>query len=204
VLGERGAGTAELFGVERDVDLRMGTFSKSLASCGGFIAGPARVIDYLRFTARPFLFTVSAVPAAAGAALQAIRICRSQEGRQLFANVLSNARYLRDGLVELGYRVPPLTTMADGTTVVTPIIPVQAGDDMTTGMLWKALWDEGLYVNVALYPAVPPGQSLLRTSVMATHEREHLDRALEIFGRVRDRFPDIHDHDQPEGQVQCS
>src|SRR3954453_5989478 len=105
VLGERGRGTAELFGVEDDVDLQMGTFSKSLASAGGFIAGPADVIDFLRVQSRAFMFTASSVPAAVGAVLGALRIIRSDEGPELFARALANARYLRDGLIELGYQV---------------------------------------------------------------------------------------------------
>ena len=181
VLGARGAGACELYGVEDRVDLRMGTFSKSLASCGGFIAGPADVIDYLRIASRPFLFTAAAVPAATAAALEAVRICRSDEGPELFARVLDNAAYLHRGLSELGFRVVEPTPAADGTEVITPIVPVVIGDDWHTATLWKALWDAGVYTNVALYPAVPPGGSLIRTSVMATHEREHLDRALEIF-----------------------
>src|SRR3954464_12136351 len=104
VLGERGTGACELYGLEDDVDLRMGTFSKSLASCGGFIAGPADVIDFLRVQSRAFMFTASAVPAAVGAALGALEIIRSSEGPDLFARVLDNARYLRDGLVALGYQ----------------------------------------------------------------------------------------------------
>src|ERR671932_180245 len=105
VLGARGAGACEALGVEDKVDLRMGTFSKSLASCGGFIAGPSEVIEFLRYQSRSFLFTASAVPAAIGAALAAIRICRSPEGPGLLAGVLANARYLRDGLAELGFAV---------------------------------------------------------------------------------------------------
>src|ERR671914_2741095 len=105
VLGARGAGTCELFGVERDVDLRMGTFSKALASCGGFIAGSNEVIEYLRISSRAFLFTAGAVPAAVGAALAAPRVVRSDEGPQLFARVLENARYLSDGLRDLGLQV---------------------------------------------------------------------------------------------------
>src|SRR5579884_2164799 len=114
VLGARGAGTAELMGVEDRVDLRMATFSKSLASCGGVIAGPADVIDYLRIQSRPFMFTASGVPAAVGAALAAVRICRSEEGRQLFARVLENARYLHHGLRELGFQVVKPTRLSDG------------------------------------------------------------------------------------------
>jgi 8-amino-7-oxononanoate synthase len=189
VLGQNGTGACELFGVEGQVDLRMGTFSKSLASCGGFIAGSAEVIDYLRIASRAFLFSASAVPAAVAAALEAVRICRSAEGPRLFARVLENARYLHSGLGDLGYHVVEPTPGPGGEPVITPIVPVMIGDDLTTAQLWKALWDEGLYTNVALYPAVPPGGSLIRTSVMATHEREHLDQALEIFERVKGRLP---------------
>ncbi len=185
VLGASGIGACELFRVDRDVDLRIGTFSKSLASCGGFIAGSAEVIDYLRISSRAFLFSAAAVPAAVGAALEAVRICRSPEGPELFARVLDNARYLHAGLRELGYRVVEPTPLPGGGEVITPIVPIVIGDDVTTAQLWKTLWDDGLYTNVALYPAVPPGGSLIRTSVMATHEREHLDRALEIFEAVR-------------------
>src|SRR6476469_4836915 len=105
VLGARGAGTGELMGVEDRVDLRMGTFSKSLASCGGFIAGSAEVIEFLRIQSRAFLFTASGVPAAIGAALAALRVIRSDEGRSLMARVLDNARFLRDGLEERGFAV---------------------------------------------------------------------------------------------------
>jgi 8-amino-7-oxononanoate synthase len=185
VLGATGTGACELFGVEQDVDLRMGTFSKSLASCGGFIAGSAEVVDYLRISSRAFLFSAAAVPAAVGAALEAVRICRSSEGPELFGRVLENARYLHAGLRDLGYRVVEPTPLPGSGEVITPIVPIVIGDDLTTAQLWKTLWDEGLYTNVALYPAVPPGGSLIRTSVMATHEREHLDQALEIFSRVK-------------------
>jgi 8-amino-7-oxononanoate synthase len=192
VLGARGAGTAELLGVEEDIDLRMGTFSKSLASCGGFIAGPAEVVEFLRVSARPFLFTASAVPAAVGAALAAARICRSSEGPELFARVLDNARHLHRGLEELGFHVVEPTTLPDGETVVTPIVPVLVGDDWKAALLWRALYDAGVYVNVAIHPAVPPGGALLRTSVMANHETAVLDRALDAFGRVKSDFEAEH------------
>jgi 8-amino-7-oxononanoate synthase len=192
VLGARGAGSCELLGVEDRVDLRMATFSKSLASCGGVIAGPAEVIEFLRIQSRPFMFTASAVPAALGAALAALRICRSPEGPELFARVLHNASYLHRGLAQLGFRVVEPTRLADGTFVVTPVVPVVVGDDWKAALLWKALYDAGLYVNVALHPAVPPSGALLRTSVMATHDRPTLERALEIFGRVKRGFEDEH------------
>ncbi len=190
VLGARGTGACEAYGVEEEVDLRMGTFSKSLASCGGFIAGPAEVIDFLRVQSRSFMFTASAVPAAVGAALGALRIIRSREGPELFARVLANARYLHDSLRELGYQVLEPTRMPDGSELVTPIVPVVIGDDWRAVLFWKALYDAGVYVNVALYPAVARGGALLRTSVMATHEREQLDRALDAFERVKGTVPD--------------
>ena len=192
VLGARGAGSCELLGVEDRVDIRMATFSKSLASCGGVIAGPADVIEFLRIQSRPFMFTASAVPAALGAALAAVRICRSSEGPELFARVLDNARYLHRGLAELGFRVVEPTRLADGSEIVTPVVPVVVGDDWKAALLWKALYDAGVYVNVALHPAVPPAGALLRTSVMASHDAGVLDRALEMFASVKRSFEDEH------------
>src|SRR3954453_4155235 len=192
VLGDRGAGTCELLGVEDRVDLRMGTFSKSLASCGGFIAGPAEVVEYLRISSRPFMFTASAVPAAVGAALAATRICRSDEGPELFGRVLDNARHLHAGLRELGLHVVEPGALPGGDRVITPIIPVLVGDDWKAVLLWRALYDAGVYVNVALHPAVPPGGALLRTSVMATHDRAVLDRALAAFENVKQNFEREH------------
>jgi 8-amino-7-oxononanoate synthase len=186
VLGARGAGACELLGVEDRVDLRMGTFSKSLASCGGFVAGPADVIEFLRIQSRAFLFTASAVPAAVGAARAALQIVRTEEGRELMARVLGNAHYWSDGLVAHGFKV-----VRQGEPV-TPIVPVLVEDDWKAGLLWKALYDAGVFVNTALHPAVPPGGALLRTSVMATHDRATLDRALEAFASVKVRFESEH------------
>ena len=137
----------------------MGTFSKSFASCGGFIAGPSEVIEYLRIAARSFLFSAAAVPAAVGAALEALRIIRS-DGPELLGRLGENAAYLHRGLSELGLRVVEATTLADGSEALTPIVPVVIGDDMRAVMLWKALYDEGVYTNVALHPAVPPSGAL--------------------------------------------
>jgi 8-amino-7-oxononanoate synthase len=190
VLGPRGAGATELFGLEDRVDLRMGTFSKSLASCGGFIAGPADVVEYLRIATRAFIFTASAVPAAVGAALGALRVIRS-EGPELMGRLLDNARYLREGFHRLGLNVIEPGTLPDGTEATTPVVPVVVGEDWQAVMLWKALFDAGVYTNVAIHPAVPPGGAMLRTSLMATHERGHLDQALEIFERVIAEFPDL-------------
>jgi 8-amino-7-oxononanoate synthase len=198
VLGARGAGTAELLGVEDLVDLRMGTFSKSLASCGGFIAGPAEVVEYLRISSRAFLFTASAVPAALGAALAALRIVRSTAGPGLMEAVLENARYFAEGLRGLGFLIvtgePVRTDQASSARerVDSPIIPILIEEDWKAALLWRALYDEGVFTNCALHPAVPPGKALLRTSVMATHDRAILDRALEIFRIVKGRFEAEH------------
>ena len=186
VLGDRGAGASELLGVEDRVDLRMGTFSKSLASCGGFIAGPAEVIDFLRVQSRAFLFTASNVPAALGSALAALRIVRSDEGRVLMDRVLENARRLSDGLRGLGFKV------VEHEGAQTPIIPVLVEDDWKAVLLWRALYDAGVYTNVAIHPAVPPGGALLRTSVMATHDEATLDRSLEAFASVKRAFESEH------------
>ncbi len=190
VLGARGAGACELFGLEDEVDLRMGTFSKSLASCGGFIAGPAEVIEYLRISSRSFIFSASSVPAAIGAALAALRIIRD-EGPALFKRLLGNAEYLREGLRALGLQVIEPGSLHDGTVATTPVVPVMVGDDWQAVLLWKALFDAGVYTNVAIHPAVPPGGALLRTSLMATHEPEHLDAALGTIARLIDDFPEL-------------
>ncbi len=199
VLGARGAGAAELLGVEDRVDLRMGTFSKSLAACGGFVAGPAEVIEYLRIASRPFLFTASAVPAALGAALAALQIVNSPEGPPLLAAVLERARYLQAGLTALGYRTlsgAPVRRGPDPAapvrTLSTPIVPILVGDDWKAALLWRALYDAGVFTNCALHPAVPPAGALLRTSVMATHDEPTLDRALDAFARVKSAFEAEH------------
>ncbi len=199
VLGARGAGASELLGVEREVDLRMGTFSKSLAACGGFVAGSAEVIDYLRISSRAFLFTASAVPAALGAALSALRVIRSEQGRALLAEVLENASYLANGLQAIGYRTLRGEPVRIGPepdsptqSIVTPIVPVLVGDDWKAALLWRALYDRGVFTNCALHPAVPPGGALLRTSVMATHDRPTLDQALEVFASVKPEFESEH------------
>jgi 8-amino-7-oxononanoate synthase len=156
------------------------------------IAGPADVVEFLRIQSRPFMFTASGVPAAVGATLAAVRICRSDEGRSLFARVLENARYLHAGLSELGFWVVEPTRLADGTEIVTPIVPVVVGDDWKAVFLWKALYEAGVYVNVMIHPAVPPSGALLRTSVMATHDHETLDQALATFAAVKRHFESEH------------
>jgi 8-amino-7-oxononanoate synthase len=196
VLGARGAGTAELLGVEDQVDLRMGTFSKSLASCGGFIAGDAEVIEFLKIQSRAFLFTASGVPAAVGAALAAMRVIRSADGRELMARLLVNAQQLNRGLHDLGFDVvqssPVMNAAGAQETIITPIVPVRVGEDWKAGLLWRALYDAGVFTNVAVHPAVPPGGALLRTSVMATHDEPVIARALDAFATVKRAFESEH------------
>ena len=173
----------------------MGTFSKSLASCGGFIAGTHEVIDFLRIASRAFLFTAAAVPAAVGAALAALRIIRSDEGPQLFARVLENAALpARRPRATLGFEVRRATHLG----ITTPIVPVVVGDDWKAVLLWRALYDAGVYVNVALHPAVPPAGALLRTSVMATHDtRDARPRAR----RLRRRQAALRGRARPAAQL---
>lgn len=170
VVGPEGAGTAAATGVR--ADLIMSTFSKSLASCGGFIAGPVDVIGFLRLFCRPILFTASNVPASLGAALAAAKIARQEDWRREV--VVRLAGRLRSGLADLGYNVGGPTESA--------IVPVHIDDLVATGLLWRALLDRGVYTNCSLPPAVQ--RPMLRTSVMATHTEEHIDRALEAFGEV--------------------
>ena len=113
------------------------------------------------------------------------------EGPQLFERLLANAEYLREGLRALGLQVVEPGTLPDGSVATTPVVPVMVGDDWQAVLLWKALFDAGVYTNVAIHPAVPPGGALLRTSLMATHEREHLDAALGTIARTIADFPDL-------------
>jgi 8-amino-7-oxononanoate synthase len=135
------------------------------------------------------MFTASGTPGSIAAARAALGIVRSDEGPALFARVRANARYLATGLGQLGFDVFERSVGRDGQPLDSPIIPVVIGDDWLCGLLWKELYDAGVYTNLAIYPAVSKGGALLRTSVMATHTREHLDRALAIFEQCRDRLP---------------
>ncbi|HET6963340.1 MAG TPA: pyridoxal phosphate-dependent aminotransferase family protein [Acidimicrobiales bacterium] len=171
VVGPSGAGTAADAGISPDVV--MGTFSKSLASCGGFIAGSRELIEYLKITCRPLMFTASGVPAALASALAAARIARTEDWRR--ESVLARADQLRRGLVDLGFDV--------GDSGGSPIVPVWVGDVWAAGHLWNALLEEGVYTNCAIPPAV--AKAVLRTSVMATHTEADIDAALEGFARAR-------------------
>jgi 8-amino-7-oxononanoate synthase len=172
-LGATGRGAAEHFGLDDKPDLVMGTLSKSLASIGGFIAGPAVAIDYLRLCSRSFVFSAASAPAMAAAGLAALRILRREPERVEAAR--TNGRYLAEGLRQLGF--------AAGSGAV-PIISVRCPDAVSGCTLHRALLQAGVLTNMVLFPAVPPGEALLRVSVMATHTREHLDRGLSIFESI--------------------
>jgi 8-amino-7-oxononanoate synthase len=173
VFGENGRGTPEAFGVESDVDLLMGTFSKALATVGGFVAGSAAVIDHLRHTARSCVFSAASPPASVAAALKAIEIVEREPERrkQLWENTL----YMKRELAALGF---------DTGDSASPVIPVVVGSDDEAYAMVIRLQHEGVFANPVVSPAVPAGRAMIRTSYMATHTREHLDRALDAFARV--------------------
>lgn len=173
ILGENGRGTAEYFGLEHAVDIVMGTFSKSFASMGGFIATDMQIIDYIKHHSRPLMFSASMAPATVAAVLAALDIIEQEPERR--ERVMQNADHLRSGLQEMGFNTGKS---------VTPIIPVILGEDMLTFRFWRALFDNGVFTNPAVRQAVAPGSALLRTSVIATHTPEHIDRALNAFYKV--------------------
>jgi 8-amino-7-oxononanoate synthase len=173
VLGAGGGGTGEHFGMQERVDLTMITFSKSFASIGGAVAGPEEVIHYLKHHSRPLIFSASMPPAAVATVLACLDVmAREPERRE---RLWANAHYLRAGLRSLGF---------DTVGSETPIIPVASGDMERTFMFWRALFDAGVFTNPVLPPAVPENSCRLRTSVMATHTTEQLDRVLDAFARV--------------------
>jgi 8-amino-7-oxononanoate synthase len=173
VLGKTGRGTAEHFGLERDVDLIMGTFSKSMASVGGFIAGDATVIDYIKHRARTLIFSAAPPPASAAAALATLDIMDREPQRR--ERLWENTGFFADGLRSLGF---------DTGESRTPVVPVVVGEDLTALRMVHRLQEEGVFVNCVLSPATPPGRALIRTSLMATHTREQLARVLSAFEKV--------------------
>jgi 8-amino-7-oxononanoate synthase len=176
VLGQ-GRGTSAHFGISDQVDLIMGTFSKSFASLGGFIAGDAEVIQYVQHHARSLIFSASMSPANTAAALAALRVM--QEEPERIERVNQIAKHMRTEYRKIGFDV--------GNTV-TPIIPIIIGEDLPTVFAWKALYEAGVYTNPVIPPGVPSGSSLLRTSYMATHTDEQLNRVLCTFQEIGQRL----------------
>ncbi|MDL1957144.1 MAG: pyridoxal phosphate-dependent aminotransferase family protein [Candidatus Desulfofervidus auxilii] len=173
VMGKNGRGIAEYFGLEKEVDIIMGTFSKSLATIGGFIATKKEVIEYVRHVGRALLFSASLAPPLAAAASMALKIIETEPERR--EKLWENTRFWLDGLKNLGF---------DTGYSVTPIVPVVIGDPNKTFEMCRHLEENGVFVNAVVPPAVPPGRALLRTSVMATHTKEQLERALEAFAQA--------------------
>jgi 8-amino-7-oxononanoate synthase len=173
VLGPRGEGTGAHFGLQAEVDIIAGTFSKSLASVGGFLAADESVIHFLKHHSRPFIFTASLPPANTAGVLAALEVMQQEPERR--PALWQNAKRLQEGFRSLGFDIGPTQS---------PIVPVLIGPLEKTFLFWRKLFDEGVFTNPVCPPAVPPSQCRLRTSVMATHTPAQIDFALEAFGRI--------------------
>ena len=173
VMGDNGRGTAEHFGLEDDVDLVMGTFSKSLAGVGGFVVGDADVIDWIKHKARPLMFSASPPPASVASVTKALEVMiREPERRDRLWEI---THYMKKEFIDLGF---------DTGDSASPLFPLVVGEDLTSFMMTKRLQEEGVFVNPVVSPAVPPGRAMIRTSYMATHTNDQLDRALEAVAKV--------------------
>jgi 7-keto-8-aminopelargonate synthetase-like enzyme len=173
VLGKTGRGTAEYFGLENDVDLIMGTYSKSLASIGGFIAAPENVIHYIKHFSRPLIFSASPPPASVASVSAAIDIIDNEPERR--PRLSQNTHKMLKGFKALGF---------DTGRSETPVIPIIVGDDLKAFSMARMLHDRGVFANVAVSPAVPNDSALIRTSYMATHTSEQLNTVLRAFEEV--------------------
>jgi 7-keto-8-aminopelargonate synthetase-like enzyme len=174
VLGDNGKGTTEYFGLMKETDIIMGTFSKSLAAIGGFITSNSEVIEYIKHVGRSILFSASLPPPLVAAAKAAFYIIDNEPERREW--LWKNTKFWIDGLKSLGY---------DTGQSSTPVVPIIIGDEDKTYEICQTLEDLGVFVNPVVPPAVPPGRALLRTSLMATHTEEHLSRALDAFAKVK-------------------
>ncbi|MBX2992666.1 MAG: pyridoxal phosphate-dependent aminotransferase family protein [Bacteroidetes bacterium] len=181
VIGKGGRGTASQFGLEKEVDMTMGTFSKTFASLGGFVVGDKPVINYLKHIGPALIFSASPTPASVAAALAALEILEKEPDR--IKRLIANADKMRKGFKAMGF------TVIDSQTGIVPVI---IGDDLNTFVFWRALFDAGVFVNAFISPGVPNGMQMLRTSYMATHEDHHLDKILDTFGTIGKRLGVIH------------
>lgn len=173
VMGDTGRGTMEHFGISEGVDLLTGTFSKSFASVGGFVAGPGPVINYIQHFARSIIFSASLPPSQTAAVIMALKILREEPWR--IKKLFEIAEKMRRGFSSLGFN----TGLSN-----TPIIPIMVGEDLRVFAFWTELFDEGVFTNAVISPATPPGQALIRTSYIATHTDEQLDFVLSKFEKV--------------------
>lgn len=170
VIGKGGRGTASEFSLENEIDLTMGTFSKTFASLGGFVAGSERIINFLKHFSSALIFSASPTPASVASALAALDVLEANPG--LVTKLIDNANYMRKNLKAKGFNV------LEGRTAIVPVI---VGDDSLAFQMWKLLYDNGVFVNVFISPGVPAGRQMMRTSYMATHEKEHLDEIIQVF-----------------------
>ena len=170
VIGKGGRGTASEFGLENEIDMTMGTFSKTFASLGGFVAAKKEIINYIKHHSLALIFSASPTPSSVAAAIAALDILEAEPER--VDRLIKNASKMRTGLKAEGFNV------IEGRTAIVPVI---VGDDLLAFKMWKMLYDAGVFVNVFISPGVPPGRQMMRTSYMATHEDKHLDKILEIF-----------------------
>ena len=173
VIGKGGRGTPSEFDLVDEVDLTMGTFSKTFASLGGFIAGKAKVVDYIKHHSAALIFSASPTPASAAAAMAALEVLEEEPWR--VDKLISNADHMRKGLTDAGFNV------IDGRTGIVPVI---VGNDNIALQMWRNLFDRGVFVNVFVPPGVPEGRQMMRTSYMATHEKHHLDKIIDVFKDV--------------------
>jgi len=173
VLGKTGRGTAEHFGLEKEVDLIMGTYSKSLASIGGFISGEEKVVHYIKHFARALIFSASPPPASIAAVSAAVDIIENEPQR--IKKLWENTWKVHNGFKSLGFEIGPTET---------PIIPILVGEDLKAFTMAMMLQQEGIFANVAVSPAVASGKALIRTSYMATHTDTHIDKVLSAFEKV--------------------
>jgi len=177
VLGKNGRGTAEHFGLEDQVDLVAGTFSKSFASIGGFIAGPEEVVHFVKHTSRALIFSASPPPAAVATVIACLDILQKEPERR--ERLWTNYHKMKEAYIQMGFN----TGCSE-----TPIIPIIIGDDEKTFGFWRLLFENGIFANPIISPAVPPGSSLIRTSYMATHTEQELDKVLGIFEKLGKKF----------------
>lgn len=173
VIGKGGRGTASHYGLDKETDMTMGTFSKTFASLGGFVVGDRSVINYLKHHAPALIFSASPTPASVASALAALDVLEAEPWR--IDKLMQNARKMRKGFKAMGYRVIEHDSA---------VVPVVIGDTEKVLLMWRALFDAGVFVNAFIRPGVPPGLEMLRTSYMATHEDVHLDKILNVFAEV--------------------
>ena len=177
VLGANGRGTADYFGLSDQVDIIMGTFSKSFCSIGGFIAADADVIEYVKHKSRSFIFSASIPPAAGATVLKCLEIMENEP--EIIDKLWDNTKYIREGLLDLGI---------DNLGSKTPINPILIKDDLSSFQITAELFEMGVYVTPIVFPAVPKGQALIRTSVMATHTKEDIDQVLDALSKIVKKY----------------